>query len=197
MEFKQTWWDNNLKNRYEDFYSWVGNSSATSKIFFRNFIKQYKFKNILDVGCGPATEFLGFKEDGINIEYMGVDSCKYLYDLNCTKGIPMILSEAESIPIIDSSYEVVFARHVLEHQPTYKKVLNELIRCASRLAVHIFFLKPSDKEHIDYDQVENFYHNIFSKAEIETDLINNNKVEKFEWIDITENENMLLIWIKK
>jgi ubiquinone/menaquinone biosynthesis C-methylase UbiE len=199
---KQTWWDQNLNSKMDTFLDWVGSSDAESKVYFRNFLKNSntKFKNCLDVGCGPATEFFGFKKDNINIEYTGVDSSSVLNNINTEKGIPMIQSEAHRIPVDDSSFDLVFSRHVLEHQLNFEPILEEMIRVSSTLATHIFFIKPTqlDQEFIwTKSQQENLYHNRYNINDIKNFLKLNPKVEKFEWNEINDLENILLIWIKK
>ncbi len=192
----QTWWDNNILSRYEEFSKWVGDSSAESKIYFREFLKRRNFESILDVGCGPATEFFALKEELPTIKYTGVDSSKYLNILNNSKGIPMIESPAHQIPLSDDTFDVVLSRHVLEHQPDFKPILGEMIRISSKLATHIFFIKPGENEIINFDQNENLYHNCFKKENIENYLKTFKKIKYFEWKEINQNENILLVWIK-
>lgn len=197
--YKQTWWDNNLinENMFKTFLGWVGDSSAVSKKKFREFLKNKNFTSIVDVGCGPATEFFGFAEDGIKINYTGVDSSNYLVNYNKNRNIPMILAEAHDIPVVDNSFEVAFSRHVLEHQPSFKPVLSELVRISSKLAVHIWFHKPEDKEIIDYDPNQKLYHNFYKKEDIENFLMLNKKVKNIEWLNVDEKENILLVWLKE
>jgi ubiquinone/menaquinone biosynthesis C-methylase UbiE len=196
--YKQTWWDNNLNNEYmfNVFLGWVGDSSAKSKVFFREFLKQHNFESIIDIGCGPATEFFGFKNDNINIEYTGVDSSAILVDKNLKQGIPMIKAEAHSIPVEDSSYEIAFSRHVLEHQPAFGPVLDEMIRIGKKLAAHTWFKKPSNEEVISYDPAQQLYHNTYNKEDINKYILSNQKVKNFEWIEIDETECLLLVWLK-
>jgi len=86
---------------------------------------------------------------------------------------------------------------VLEHLPTYKDALNEMIRVASKYVVHIFFIKPTDSEKIVYDEPNNLYHNRYVKEEIEDFISSNETVESFEWVDIDEKEVALTLKIKE
>jgi SAM-dependent methyltransferase len=194
---KQTWWDNNLNSKMQTFLNWVGDSDSESKVFFRNLLKSFsiKIENCLDVGCGPATEYEGFKKDNIDIKYTGVDSSTVLVELNKSRGVPMIHSPAHNIPVEDNSFDLVFSRHVFEHQPDFKPILEEMIRVSSKLVSHIFFIKPGEYEKIKFTEEENLYHVRFKKIDIENFIKNHAKVKKFEWIDINQKENMLLIWI--
>jgi ubiquinone/menaquinone biosynthesis C-methylase UbiE len=198
---KQTWWDDNLNSKMDTFLNWIGSSDAESKVYFRNFLKTNKitFDKCLDVGCGPATEFFGFKNDNINIEYTGVDSSLVLNEINIKKSIPMIQAEGHSIPVDNNSYDLVFSRHVLEHQLAFEPILEEMIRVSSNLATHIFFIKPTDlpQEFVGIElQQENLYHNRYNIKDIENFLMSNKKVKSFEWREINELENILLVWVK-
>jgi SAM-dependent methyltransferase len=194
---KQTWWDNNLPDQrmFNTFLGWIGGTDAASKVKFRSFLKDKDYKSIIDIGCGPATEYEGFKKDSIDIQYTGVDSSEFLCNYNSNRGVPMIKAEAHSIPVEDSAFDVAHSRHVLEHQPDFRPVLDEIVRVASKLAVHIWFHKPEDKEIIDHDSSTNLYHNFYKKEDIENYLAQNKKVQKVEWLNVDEKENILLIWL--
>jgi ubiquinone/menaquinone biosynthesis C-methylase UbiE len=196
---KQTWWDDNLhnQNQFNTFLGWIGDYTATSKVFFRNFLKENThFSSILDIGCGPATEFFNFKKDEINIDYMGVDSSQILFKYNIDRGVPMILADSSNIPIADNSYDIAFARHVLEHQSSFENTINEMIRVGKVLAAHIWFKKPADIEHIDYNPNNNLYHNTYNINLLNNYILSNPKVDSIEWKDIDHTESILLIWLK-
>ena len=197
-EFKQTWWDDNLNNRYEEFASWVGDSNSRSKIFFRNYIKEKKYTSLIDIGCGNATEFFAYQTEYPELKYIGVDSSKILNEKNSKLGVPMILASAENTGLPENFAEVAFSRHVLEHQPEFQPVLNEIIKLASKIAVHIFFIPPGENnEHIGYDKNENLYHNRYNKKDIENYIISNPKIEKYEWINIENIESALIMHINQ
>lgn len=194
MTFKQTWWDNNLSLRMEEFSSWIGGSNSTSKIYLREHIKNNKYLSIIDLGCGTATEFFAYKKEAPHIKYTGIDSSVILYTINTNKGVPMVLSPAEETGLPDNNVDCVFSRHVLEHQPDFKPVLAEMIRLGSKEAIHIFFIPPKDDPtHIGYDEKENLYHNRYNKQEINNFLKTNPKVDSIEWKTLTTNEVVLHI----
>ena len=100
---EHTYWDKNFKEdpQFGDkFFQAIGNSSANSKIWFRQWLKLNpeitSFKNCLDIGCGPATEFEGFKTDEITIDYTGVDSSAHLCNFN-SKVIKTSTIEARAV----------------------------------------------------------------------------------------------------
>lgn len=196
-DFKQTWWDDNLSTRFDEFASWIGSSESISKVFFRKYVKNKQYKSLIDLGCGTATEFFAYGKEYPELSYLGVDSSQFLYDRNTKLGVPMWMSPAEKTGLPDNHSEVVFSRHVLEHQPKFQPVLEEMIRLASKEAIHIFFIPPGENaEHIGYDPSQNLYHNRYNKSDIEKFLKANEKVQSFEWIEISKEECAISILIK-
>lgn len=193
--FKQTWWDLNLQSKMETFKSWIGDYNAESKVFIREYVKNNNYSSLADFGCGVATEFFGYKNDNYNIKYLGIDSSVILNKKNIELNVPMLLSDVNKTELNDNEYEVSFSRHVLEHQPTYKDSLTEMIRVASKEVIHVFFIKP-EKELINYDLNLNLYHNTYDKSEIEKFCFDNKKVKNIKWIDINNKECSLHIKLK-
>jgi SAM-dependent methyltransferase len=194
MAFKQTWWDEHLKTRFEDFTGWVGDFTAESKVAMRKYIASKNYASILDCGCGPATEYFGYKADGYDIYYMGLDSSKFIIEFVKGRGVPILEGHIEEMPHVPSNaYDVAFSRHVLEHLPTFRLALGELIRVGREEAIHVFFIKPGDEREIKYDEAENLYHNRYKKEDIEDFLRSHKKVTEWRWEDINDNECALFV----
>jgi ubiquinone/menaquinone biosynthesis C-methylase UbiE len=193
--FKQTWWDDNLKKeyRFNEYLGWLGDSDAESRVFIRDNIKELEIKSIVDFGCGPCVDYQALTSEGYEFEYLGVDSCVHLKEVNESKNIPFLNAPVEKTGLGDDSCELSYSRHLFEHLPSYKDVLKEMIRISSKYVVHIFFIKPSDDEKLNYWEEENLYHNEYNKKDIEKYLKRNKKVKTFEWIDINDKENALVI----
>jgi ubiquinone/menaquinone biosynthesis C-methylase UbiE len=191
--FKQTWWDNNLQNRFDEYLGWLGDTTAESRVFIRQKIKELKIKSFADFGCGPGLEYHGLKDENYEFEYMGIDSCTHIKDRNESSGIPFVNAPVEKTGLKVSSYELSYSRHVFEHLPTYKDILKEMIRVGSKYAIHIFFIKPGEDEKISFWEQENLYHNTYSKKDIEDYLSTITKVKSFEWVDINDKEIALIV----
>lgn len=197
-QFQQTWWDKNLPTRFNEFQSWVGPSTEPSKVYFRNFVKEHGYKSLLDLGCGNATEHFAYQSEYPELEYTGVDSSEYLNKMNTSKGVKMIKSDITNVPLPDSSVDVAFSRHVLEHQPDFKPALSEIIRLGKHVSIHIFFISPSEKDQIiNYSPQENLYHNTYVKSDIENYVNTFDSVERFEWVKITASETAMIVYKKK
>lgn len=178
------WWNKNAENRIDDFKSWIGDFNQPSKVYCRKYIVEKQYKNIIDCGCGLATDYFGFKNDGSDINYTGLDSCKYFINLNKECGITMVEAELiKNLPLADDSYDCVYCREVIEHLPYYEKTINEFIRIAKKEIVIVFFIKPDNREDlVNYWEEEDLYHNRYNKEKLELFILNNIKVDKLLWV---------------
>ena len=193
-----TWWNKNVENRMNDFTGWIEDYNQPTKLYCRKYVINQGYKNIIDCGCGVATEYYGYKNDKYNIEYTGLDSCKYLVSINKNNGINMIEAELEkNLPINNNSYECVFCRGVLEHLSYYEKTIDEFIRIGTKEVLIGWFIIPDkDEDKINYWNEEDLYHNKYNKNKLENFILNIPKVDKIFWTDINEKENVLHIILK-
>lgn len=187
------WWNKNVEVRMNDFKSWIGGFNYPSKIYCRNYVIEKQYKSIIDCGCGLATDYFGFKNDKYEIEYTGLDSCKYLVDLNRENGIQMIEAELdEELELQDNSYECVYCREVLEHLPYYEKTISEFVRIATKEVIVVFFVKPDAEEQINYWAEEDLYHNKYDKAKLENFITSIPKVDRLFWNEVDDPKNNLV-----
>jgi len=193
---KQTWWDKEIKDQFDDFKSWVGSSQAPSKVFMRKWLAEHKINSILDIGCGMCDEFEAYKKEYPNIQWTGVEGSVFLHKKAIVKGKPVVNKEGHNIGFTDGAFDVSYARHVLEHQKSYKPILKEMIRVASKIATHTFFIAPQEKEIINYNKKLNLYHNTFNKNKIEEFVKSFDKVKSLSWLTISKVEVALVIFMK-
>lgn len=192
---RSDWWNKHVKDRFDEFNNWLGDHDQITKAWCRKYIASQGYKSIVDIGSGAASEYYGYKHDQYDIDYTGLDSCKHLIEFNQGKGIKMVEGNLEDpLPLLDNSYEVVYCRGVLEHLTNYKIAINEFIRSAEKEVVIGWFIKPGNEEdQINYWEEEGLYHNKYNKQKIEELLKNNTKVKSFNWHEINDQENVLLI----
>jgi ubiquinone/menaquinone biosynthesis C-methylase UbiE len=194
---EQTWWTNNLKNKMDEFCFWIGDCYAVSKVFCRSYIANRGYKTLLDCGCGVCTEYYGYKEDGYEIEYTGIDATKMLVEMGQKSGINVVEGYLEELPFEDKKFDVVYIRHVLEHLPHYHESMSEAIRVAKKEVIVVFFIKPNEEQDfIDYNGWDNLFHNHYNKEGFENYLLSNEHVASVEWRDVNEKECVALIKVK-
>lgn len=196
--FEQTWWDDNLNksDKFQEYLGWLGDKESDSRIFIKDFVKNFKISSIADFGCGPCVDYFSLRDDDYVFDYIGIDSCQHLKEYNESRGVNFLKSPVENTGLGDGSYELSYSRHVLEHQQSFKDCLSEMIRVAEKYAVHTFFIKPSEYEKIDYQKEDNLYHNQYCKYDIEDFLIDIERVSGFDWLDINESEISLIVTLK-
>ncbi len=199
---QQTWWNENAALRINEFQSWVGDASASSKVYMAMYLKSKMssgYATLLDAGCGTGTFYDTLQQLGLLITYTGVDSCKYFIQMNRDRGIIMLDADLRRIPVPDGTFDVAFSRHTFEHQPCVDDILLELIRVGRHEMCHIFFIKPlvgsEQQEHINWDKDSNLYHNTYTRAHIESLLTSHKRVSSWKWVDINDQECALHVYL--
>ncbi len=192
--FQQTWWDKNLGQKLGEFKQWIGDFNAESKVYVRKYVAQKGYKTLVDFGCGPATEYFGYKNDNYDLSYLGVDSSWILYSQTSQQGVPVLHAPVEEVPLPDSSMEVAFSRHVLEHLPTFREALGEMIRVGQKEVINVFFIEPTEApEKIDFYEPDQLFHNVYNKTDIETFCKENPKVKSLRWERVNAKEVVLFL----
>lgn len=192
------WWNKNVEKRINDFSLWIDDHNHPLKKYCREHVIKNKYSNIIDCGSGLASEYYGYKHDQYNIDYTGLDSCKYLIDLHRSNGITMIEAELESnLPIKDNVYDCVYCKAVIEHLSYYEKAISEFIRIGKKEVIIGWFIKPdTEPDQINYWKEEDLYHNKYNKDKLEKFILKDDKVASIEWFEVNDKENVLHIKLK-
>ena len=143
-----TWWDDNYKRT--DFRSWLSDQNSSSRSIVTGIAEKYK--TVLDCAAGTCLDYFKYKSDGSDIKYKGIDSCKGLVEEARSYGIDCDWGNIEALPYKDESFDVVTARHILEHLDYYEKAINEMCRVAKQEVFIIFFLLPQEEEVLEKDK---------------------------------------------
>ena len=111
--------------------------------FIAENLEKLNVKSILEVGCGYGKQLKSIKGLNNKIELFGVDFSltqiikgkEYLR----TKDIKnLICADAEFLPFLDNSFDLVFTSAVIMHNPpeTAEKIRNEILRVSKRYIAH-------------------------------------------------------------
>ena len=85
-------------------------------------------KNVLDIGCGPGNSSKILSDTGA--EVTGIDFSQKMVDVALANfsNISFYQADAENIPKLDNSFDVVIANYVVHHFANPKKVFLEISR---------------------------------------------------------------------
>jgi SAM-dependent methyltransferase len=138
---QQSWWDDNLtESDLVWFCEQLGSIDHGTRITVRNFLKSIGKVSLLDLACGPCIEYEGYKRDGMKVDYTGVDSSNLLLEKARIRNpeIRVINSDLET-DFEDGIFDVVLARHILEHQEDFTRVIKEAARLSNRYVIVVTF----------------------------------------------------------
>jgi ubiquinone/menaquinone biosynthesis C-methylase UbiE len=140
-----------------------------------------KYRSVLDCACGTCLDYFEYKKEGIPIKYKGVDLCIGLVEEAKSLGIDCDLGDIEDLPYEDESFDVVTARHILEHLDYYEKAISEMCRVARYEVLIVFFLAPQEFEVLEKDGNLNNEVNVnkYAKDKLEKYAM---QFGKIEWI---------------
>ena len=111
-------------------------------------------ESVLDVGAGPAWNYLHFKQFGPDVRYKGTDYSSFMVEGVKSKWpeIYFELGDVRKVEESDESWDVVIMQDVLEHTNGYEKPVHEALRVARKRAIFTFWhLADSDTPHINDD----------------------------------------------
>lgn len=124
---------------------------------------------ILEVGFGSGIDYRAAEKEGLfdsgRIEYHGADVTRTFVE-NARKRFDRLtahLIDGYKLPFENDSFDLVYLRHVFEHQIHYKWLLGEILRvCRGQVFVNFFIpLSDADADCINFDGT--WYHNVYSR----------------------------------
>jgi len=192
MKEHEAWWQNNLPAAEnmdtgamgKTFRGWLRGTNAESRLVLRDILKEYKYESMLDCAAGLCDEYDGLKLNNVDIEYTALDITPKLVEYNSNRGINIKEGSIEKLPFKTKSFDLVYARHVLEHLDYYEKALSEMIRVAKRGVIHTFFRKPmSEPDNIEiYSPETKLFQNVYDIDKMNTFISRKRKVSSYEWV---------------
>ncbi len=124
---------------------------------------------MLEIGFGAGIDYRGLERDGLldrpGLDYYGADVTHKFVDharRHYTHMKPNLI-DGYRLPFPDGFFDVVYMRHVLEHQTHYADLLAEMLRVCRGEVFVIFFIPLSDSpnDQITFDGT--WYNNAYSR----------------------------------
>lgn len=203
LELKEheKWWQTqcNQPNKFNLFVGWSGDENQQSRVYTRKHILEKNYKSVLDIPCGLCVDFASLKQIDPQIDYLGIDLTALFIDRAILQNIPVKLGRIQEIPCPDSSFDIAYSRHILEHLNIYQQAIQELIRVAKKEVLIVFFIKPiaNGFDLIIDGLVDRYpiYYNQYSRPKLESFLKTLPEIKTFSWVDLNANECVLHIML--
>lgn len=199
----EVWWEACVDDQISyEYFEWsLGEVNCLSRRVMREHVIEMGYTSILDVPSALCLDYFGFLQENYPIEYLGVDITPKFISFAESKGIPAIQGSIENLPLEDNSFEICYARHILEHLKSYEKAVDELIRVAKKEVLIIFFMIPDNSPNLQLETHDGYliYHNTYSREELEKYVRRNPKVHCIDWehflIDFPRIESILHLYL--
>lgn len=199
-----SWWDSFCDaGGLSDLEGWLGGVDHPSRRRIRERVAECQYETILDCGAGLGLDYIGMKNISHPISWVGIEPSlkmrraaqKIVRDqFQIEEKIPLLPGSIFDIPYPDSNFDLVYARHILEHLPQIQRPLNEMIRAARLEAIVVFFMRPGRETYLTRER-DGLWQNWWSKDSIEQVLHANEKVEVWFW-ETLDSEVLLHVYLQ-
>jgi SAM-dependent methyltransferase len=117
----------------ENMHEWRRLGAADKANNIKSILGEAQVGSVLEVGCGTGVVLLAVKQAGIGVEHIGVD----LADPNghrdsAASSLTLLPYSGLRLPFEDSSIDLVYASHVVEHVLDPRSLLSEMARVSRR-----------------------------------------------------------------
>jgi len=126
---------------------------------------------LLEIGFGSGIDYRGLEQAGLlespGLVYVGADVTRAFTEharAHFTALLPVLIG-GYTLPFADGAFDVVYLRHILEHQVHYRALMKEVFRvCAGSVFVTFFMpLAEAAEDDIRFDGT--WYHNRYARAD--------------------------------
>lgn len=168
MGHKENWWSNCSKEGLKKYQRKDGRGADNpTRQFILDFIQDIDKEElkVLDAGCGTGVDYQNLKK--LNIDYTGVDITPKVVEVakDLFPKANFVQGDIEDLQFDDGEFDVVFARHVIEHLESYSDAVEEMKRVADKRVIVLHHkLTRAKKEKLDENTWNNYYNKKIVKA---------------------------------
>jgi ubiquinone/menaquinone biosynthesis C-methylase UbiE len=138
----------------------------SSRRFIIDRLKNNPYKSILELGIGSGILLDNLQKENITINYTGIDaSIEFIKHTKKKHPNAEIIQHDfdNTLPFDDKQFDIVYARHVLEHVKHYKYIVPEMARVSSKEVVIILFRPLIQEDKISLKEHKGTYYNSYGK----------------------------------
>lgn len=176
MKYYERWWQENHATRGDDLRRWLVESDTSSRAAVAEIADTLAASGrdrltVLECGPGVYVDADTIWRDRPAVRYAAIDVTPAIVADGTAKGLDVRIGSVEAIPYPARSFDLVYCRHVLEHLPSYRQALTEMIKVASRVAVAVFWRLDTEAETdvILWNTVEDVpdtFHNMYAQKAV-------------------------------
>ena len=164
---KKTVWNTRIKHYQKEHES---SHKDKSRLYILDRMRQKDIGSILELGVGSGILLDNMRACGLtSIKYSGIDASKEFIRVTKKKYPKMHIVEHDfdqTLPFPDFSYDITYARHVIEHCKHYKPVIREMARVAIKEVIVITFRPFEENDKIDFRKHKGTYYNSYSEKNV-------------------------------
>ena len=146
LKTHEQFWTRRFYENPRSFEVWVP-QEAEQRTELSKCVKRLEIKTILDVGCGLALDYEQYVEDGLSVQYHGIDvTLPFIEEVN--RKYPCLdvrFGNVEAIPYDDGSFDAVTCRALLEHLSRLEIAFREMARVSSQYVIVTWFIPPRER----------------------------------------------------
>lgn len=176
MKYYERWWQENYTTRGDDLRSWLFGSDTSSRAAVAEIADTLATEGrnrltVLECGPGVYVDPDTIWRNRLKVRYAAIDVTPAIVQDGLARGYLVSLGSVEAIPYPARSFDLVYCRHVLEHLPSYRQAIAEMLRVAELVAVAVFWRLDTEAETdvILWNTVEDVpdtFHNMYSQKAI-------------------------------
>lgn len=183
------WWDAFAEaGGLPDLETWLGGVDAASRVRIRERIAECHYETVLDCGAGLGIDWIGIDSNlAHEVSYTGIEPSIAMIDAAASMAReygrnrpPIFEGKIEEMPFGQDDFDLVYARHILEHLPRIDQAISEMIRVAKLEVIIVFFMRPGKETHLTRER-DGLWQNWWSKTDIESEFVKNPRTEVFFW----------------
>lgn len=174
-----------LERGSKEFYDEVERFRYETQPFMEKVMefKNFKGKNLLEIGCGLGTDLLQFARGGANVTGVDLTPASIelvkrrfnLYELKLTARV----ADAENLPFGDNTFDIVYSFGVLHHTPNTQKAIDEVYRVLKPGGKIIIMLYHRTSMHVSLGAL---YAKLMGRTKTDADAAE-------DWVRVYDGEN--------
>ena len=129
-------------------------------------LKDKPYESMLELGIGSGILLDNLLKENITINYTGIDASTSFIKVTKKKhpNANIILHDFDNtLPFDNEQFDIVYARHVLEHVKHYKYIVAEMARVCKKEMIIILFRPLIKEDKINLVEHKGTYYNSYSR----------------------------------